>query len=103
VTPLGGHLAIRRCRDTSRLALHRSAPSIRFSAATISDPLDAAGSFRDFFDGDDRTSHVPGEPIVHLPCASTPSGPMPPGHDGDTDAALVNWKAKAPEFISFRG
>lgn len=92
--PARRHLAIRRCCDTSPSG---SVPQRSFG------PLDAAGSFRDFFDGDDRTSHVPGEPLVHLPCASTPSGPMPPRHNGDTDAALVIWKAKAPELISLRG
>ncbi len=29
---------------------------------------------RDSFHGDDRISHVPGEPIVPMPCSSTPAG-----------------------------
>ena len=29
---------------------------------------------RDFFHGDDRISHVPGEPVVPMPCSSTPAG-----------------------------
>jgi hypothetical protein len=56
---------------------------------------DAAGLFRDIFDGDDRTSHVPGEPFVHLPSSSTPPGPMPP--------SLCRRHRRGPRYVDSEG
>jgi hypothetical protein len=49
-----------------------------------------------FSAGNDRTSHVPEEPPVHLPCSPTPVGPTPPGHNGDASAAPADSKTRAP-------
>lgn len=53
-------------------------------------------------DGNDRASHVPGEPAVPMPCSSTPAGSSAPGLFGATTRPPLEPRRRLPRS-QFRG
>src|SRR3990172_2462232 len=53
-------------------------------------------------DGNDRASHVPGEPAVSMPCSSTPAGSSAPGLSGATTRPPLEPRRRLPRS-QFRG
>ena len=55
------------------------------------------------FLGDDRGSHVPGEPLVLMPCSPTPAGPNTPDQFGASTRPPLKSERRLPRLDSFRG
>jgi hypothetical protein len=53
--------------------------------------------------GGDRASQVPGQPLVHMPCSSTPEGPLESGHHDSRDAAFRVLDRVGSLIRKFRG